>query len=358
MADGDESFQTIRASIRWRQREDDMAVSVRDVADAAGVSVGTVSNVLNRPEKVAPSTVARVQAAIDRLGFVRNDAARQLRAGRSRTIGMVVLDAANPFFADVARGAEERAAAEELSLLLGNSDEDARREGRYLDLFREQRVNGVLITPAAADDRRLRRLQDAGVPVVLVDAELPHGPYSSVSVDDVEGGSLAAAHLLQTGRRRLCFIGGPLAIPQVAYRLQGARAAVSGVGDATLEVIEMPALTVLHGREAGERILARAPGERPDAIFAANDLLAVGLLQALTIMGPLKVPDDIALIGYDDIDFAAATVVPLTSIRQPAQLIGRTAVELLLRAIQSGDPRHEEHVRFRPELVKRQTTSG
>lgn len=122
-----------------------MAVSVKDVAVAASVSVGTVSNVLNRPEKVAPETVARVQDAIVRLGFVRNDAARQLRAGRSRSIGLVVLDSANPFFAEVARGAEERAAAEGMSVLLGNSDQNPEREGAYLDLFREQRVNLSLI---------------------------------------------------------------------------------------------------------------------------------------------------------------------------------------------------------------------
>ncbi len=125
-----------------------MAVSVRDVAAAASVSVGTVSNVLNRPEKVAPGTVERVLAAIDELGFVRNDAARQLRAGRSRSIGLVVLDVRNPFFTEVARGAEDRAAEDGMTILLGNSDENADRERSYLDLFEEQRVHGVLISPA------------------------------------------------------------------------------------------------------------------------------------------------------------------------------------------------------------------
>lgn len=333
-----------------------MAVSVRDVAVAASVSVGTVSNVLNRPDKVAAETVARVLAAIEELGFVRNDAARQLRAGRSRSIGLVVLDAGNPFFADVARGAETRAQEDGLSVLLGNSDDDASREAGYLDLFREQRVNGVLITPASGTADKLARMQDAGTPVVLVDHEIPGSRFCSVSVDDVEGGYLAVRHLLEIGRRRIAFIGGPASIAQVANRLRGARRAVDEAPDASLEVIEMPALTVLNGRAAGEALVERAV--RPDAIFAANDLLAVGLLQAFSMFNTLRVPEDIALIGYDDIDFASATVVPLSSIRQPAQLIGHTAVELLLRSISDPDGDYERNVRFRPELVVRQSTSG
>ncbi|HCS62085.1 MAG TPA: LacI family transcriptional regulator [Microbacterium sp.] len=335
-----------------------MAVSVRDVAVAAGVSVGTVSNVLNRPEKVASSTVERVTRAIEDLGFVRNDAARQLRAGSSRSIGMVVLDAGNPFFAAVARGAESRAEQDRLSVLLGNSDDDAGRESTYLDLFREQRVNGVLVTPTSSATENLERLQHAGIPVILVDHEIPGSPFCSVSVDDVEGGHLAAAHLLEQGRRRLAFVGGPSSIAQVANRLEGARRAVAEVSGATLEVIEMPALTVLNGRAAGETIVARESAQRPDAVFAANDLLAVGLVQGLTIFGGLRVPEDIALIGYDDIDFASATVVPLSSVRQPAEEIGHTAVELLLKTIADPNGEYERRVRFRPQLVVRESSAG
>ena len=333
-------------------------MSVREVAATAGVSVGTVSNVLNRPDKVAEGTVQRVRDAIRRLGFVRNDAARQLRAGRSRSIGLIVLDAGNPFFADVARGAEARADEDHLSVLLGNSDEDAARENGYLDLFREQRVNGVLITPASDDLSGLRRLADAGTPVVLVDHEIPGSGFCSVSVDDVEGGYLATKHLLDIGRRSIAFLAGPSSIAQVAHRLEGARRAVAEVRGASLEVIEAGAMSVLHGREAGDVIIARAAADRPDAVFAANDLLAVGLLQALTILGSIRVPEDIALIGYDDIDFASATVVPLTSIRQPARLIGHTAVDLLLRSIDDPDGDYERNVRFRPELVVRASTAG
>ncbi|WP_211368125.1 LacI family DNA-binding transcriptional regulator [Microbacterium rhizomatis] len=333
-----------------------MAVSVRDVAAAASVSVGTVSNVLNQPAKVAPATVERVLRAITDLGFVRNDAARQLRAGRSRSIGLIVLDVRNPFFTDIARGAEDRAAEDGMTILLGNSDENAAREASYLDLFQEQRVNGVLVTPVDEDVPRLERLRAGGTPVVLVDRTTDDQSFCSVAVNDVEGGELAAGHLTAIGRRRLVFVGGPPSIRQVADRLEGARRAVAETPGATLEVIEMGALTVLEGRRAGEEIAARPAAERPDAIFAANDLLAVGLLQALVMIDDLRVPQDIALIGYDDIDFASAAVVPLSSVRQPATLIGYTAVDLLLRELGDGVPRDERTVLFRPELVVRDST--
>lgn len=335
-----------------------MVVSVRDVAAAASVSVGTVSNVLNHPEKVSPATVARVSRAIEQLGFVRNDAARQLRAGRSRSIALIVLDAGNPFFAEVARGAEDRAAESGMSVLLGNSADRADREDAYIDLFREQRVNGVLVTPVGADLDRLDRLRSGGVPVVLVDQEDTRRPFPSVSVDDVEGGYLAVSHLLATGRRRIAFVGGPRSIRQVADRLEGARRAVAEADGAALEVIETAALSVLQGREAGELLRARPVAERPDGVFAANDLLAVGALQAFTLMSDVRVPRDIALIGYDDIDFASATVVPLSSVRQPAHLIGYTAVDLLLKELDDPGGAHERTVRFRPELVVRESTSG
>ena len=335
-----------------------MAVSVRDVAAAASVSVGTVSNVLNRPEKVAPDTVARVMTAIDELGFVRNDAARQLRAGRSRSIGLVVLDVRNPFFTEVARGAEDRAAEDSMTILLGNSDENADRERSYLDLFEEQRVHGVLISPLGDDETRLQRLRGRDTPVVLVDRVSEDRSISSVSVDDVVGGELAVRHLIETGRRRIAFVGGPSGIRQVADRLAGARRAVEAAPDASLEVIPTESLTVLEGRAAGEAIRERAADERPDAVFAANDLLAMGVLQALNMLGSVRVPEDVALIGYDDIDFASAAVVPLSSIRQPASLIGYTAVDLLLKEAASGEGFTPEQVVFQPELVVRASTSG
>ena len=333
-------------------------VSVRDVADHAGVSVGTVSNAMNHPQKVSAAVLDRVQQAIEQLGYVRNDAARQLRVGRSASIGLVVLDVRNPFFTDIARGAEDAAAEVGLSVILGNSDEDVAREAAYLDLFEQQRAAGVLISPYGDITARLRRLRERGIPAVLVDRSSADETFSSVSVDDVAGGRLAVEHLIAQGRRRIAFVGGPLDIRQVSDRLEGARRAVAAAPDASLEVIETEALSVIEGRAAGQRIVARAAGERPDAVFAANDLIAMGVLQALMMQGVgVAVPGEIALIGYDDIDFASAAVVPLSSIRQPAQLIGRTAVEIMLE--QSANPDAEpRQVVFQPELVVRASTAG
>jgi LacI family transcriptional regulator len=332
------------------------ATSIRDVAERAGVSVGTVSNVLNNPARVSPASVERVLSVIEELGYVRNDAARQLRAGRSTTIGLVVLDVRNPFFTDVARGAEDEAARHALSVILGNSDEDTAREAAYLDLFEEQRVHGVLISPYGEIGPRLHRLRERGTPAVLVDRMSRDQSFSSVSVDDVSGGHLAVTHLLETGRRRIAFVGGPFDIRQVSDRLEGARAALEPRSDATLEVLELQASSVLEGRRVGEAIVARQPADRPDAIFAANDLVATGVLQALVMQGSVRVPDDVALIGFDDIDFASAAVVPLSSIRQPSQLIGRTALQILLE--EAADPSlAPRQVVFQPELVVRESTA-
>ncbi|MFI5717634.1 LacI family DNA-binding transcriptional regulator [Nocardia sp. NPDC051750] len=327
---------------------------MREVAAAAQVSVGTVSNVLNAPEKVAPATVERVHAAIDRLGFVRNDAARQLKAGRSRCVGLVVLDIGNPFFSDVARATQSRAADHDLVVLLGSSDDDPRRERRYLDTFDEQRVSGLMITPAGHDHARLVALHQRGMPVVLVDRDGHGTPFSSVAVDDIAGGDLAVRHLCALGRRRIAVVGGPATLPQVADRRLGARRAAADHSGVDLTLIDTPAPTVLAGREAGERLAGLPAGERPDAVFCVNDLLAIGVLQALTLRG-IAVPDEVALVGYDDIDFAQSAVVPLTSIRQPRAEIGSSAIDLLVAAANSGGG-EPEHICYRPALIERAST--
>lgn len=331
-------------------------VSVKDVASRAGVAVGTVSNVLNNPERVTPGTRDRVLQAIGDLGFVRNDAARQLRAGHSRTVGMIVLDVGNPFFTSVVRAAEDAAALRGAVVLLGDSGQEAGREAHYIDLFQEQRVQGLLISPVGDVTARLDHLRESGIPAVLVDRRSDDDGYSSVSVDDDAGGYLAARHLLEGGRRRIAFVGGPSSIRQVADRLQGAARAVAESPDATLEVLDSDGQSVLAGRRVGNDLVERDAGLRPDGVFCANDLLALGLMQALTMTHSVRIPEDIALIGYDDIDFAASAVVPLSSIRQPTAALGRTAIELLTAEIESGGSRRRSVV-FTPELVVRQSSA-
>ncbi|WP_457973780.1 LacI family DNA-binding transcriptional regulator [Arthrobacter sp. D1-17] len=331
--------------------------SIKDVANHAQVAVGTVSNVLNNPDRVSERTRNRVLKAIDELGFIRNDAARQLRAGHSRTIGVVVLDVGNPFFTALVRAAEDAAAVNGSAVLLGDSGHDATRESHYIDLFQEQRVQGLLLSPVGDVADRLEALRQRGIPTVLVDRLADENRFSSVSVDDDAGGYLAARHLLDLGRRKLAFVGGPLSISQVQDRLAGARRAVAEVQGAALEVLDSGGQSVLAGRAAGNSVVARRTGDMPDAIFCANDLLALGVMQSLTMLNNVRIPNDIALIGYDDIDFAVSAVVPLSSIRQPTETIGRTAIELLSEELDAQHPRHRAVV-FEPELVVRQSTAG
>ena len=336
-----------------------MAVSVRDVAAAASVSVGTVSNVLNRPDVVAEPTRSRVQAAIKQLGFIRNESARQLRAGRSRTIGLVVLDVANPFFTDVARGVEDEASESGLAVILCNSDDQQAKETHYLELLEEHRVQGILITPVPGAHDRLARLQRRGTPVVLVDSRSPTHGQCSVAVDDVLGGDLAVTHLLGQQHERIAFVGGPMTFRQVADRHEGAIRALrrAGLHADQLQVIETAALNVPAGKMAGMAIAEMPAALRPTAVFCANDLLALGLLQAMTRVG-VNVPDELAIVGYDDIEFAGAAAVPLSSVRQPRQLLGRTAAELLLAESDGGERHVHQQVLFHPELVVRTSSAA
>jgi len=331
------------------------SVSIRDVAAHAKVSLGTVSNVLNRPEMVTAATRARVLAAIDELGFVRNESARQLRSGMARAIGLVVLDVGNPFFTDVARGVEQAASEVGHAVILCNSDQSAERQLRHLDLLAEQRVHGVLITPVDGTLTPMRQLKERGISVVLVDHPTTDADIGSVAVDDRAGGVLAATHLLAEGYERIVMVTGPPGVHQPRERLRGARDAFRRAGRDTagLEELPVPSLNVAGGLRAGEQLLARRA--RPDAVFCANDLLALGVLQAVVRAG-VAVPEELAIVGYDDIEFAAAAAVPLTSVRQPRQLIGRTAAEMVIAGRSRSAGNGDQHVVFTPELVVRESS--
>ena len=331
------------------------AVSVRDVAALAGVSVGTVSNALNRPEVVAAETLERIKHAIDHLGFVRNESARQLRAGGSRTIGLVVLDVTNPFFTDVARGVEDAANDAGLVVILCNSDERREKEANYLDVLEQQRVQGVLITPVDSISDRFAQLRSRGIPVVLLDRQAPTGGQCSVSVDDTLGGDLAVTHLLAMGHRDIAYIGGPEHVRQVADRLAGARRGIERHGDAAVSLtpLSVPTLNTEGGVAAAKQLFTRQP--IPTAVFCANDLLALGVLQEAMRSG-LRVPEDLAIVGYDDIEFAAAASHPLSSVSQPRQLLGRTAAQLLIEENAAMGTHKHQQVVFEPELVVRHSS--
>ena len=332
-------------------------VTIRDVAKMAGVSTGTVSNVLNRPSIVADATRQRVLAAVESTGFIRNTQAYQLRGGRSHTVGVVVLDVSNPFFTEMFRGAESSLQAEGYVLMLASTDDSAERESSFVRAMEEHRVEGILITPAAADLGSLAGLKTRGVPTVLLDRKAAADEFCSVTVDDVRGGELAARHLFDSGHSRIVFVNGPTTIRQCRDRRQGVRKAARAVSKHTpCEVTELSvgALTVRHGEEVVDRILAMSP--KPTAVMCANDLLALGVLRVLAVRD-VRVPHDLAVVGYDDLIFGSMLSPALTSVRQPAFELGVAAAELLLDEVHNPEHRHRE-VRFEPELVVRASSSS
>ncbi len=332
-------------------------VTIRDVAKRAGVSTGTVSNVLNRPSIVADTTRQRVLEAVEYTGFIRNTQAHQLRGGRSHIVGVVVLDVSNPFFTEVFRGAESRFQQEGYALMLASTDDSVEREAKSVRTMQEHRVEGILMTPATADVANLSGLKTNGVPTVLLDRRAAADEFCSVTVDDVRGGELAARHLLDTGQSRIVFVNGPTTNRQCRDRRHGVRKATRAVSKHTpAEVTELTvgALTVRQGEEVVERILAMSP--RPSAVMCANDLLALGVLRGLAACG-VRVPDDLAVVGCDDLILGSMMSPALTSVRQPAYELGVAAAELLLDEVRNPEHRHRE-VRFAPELVVRASSSS
>ena len=327
-------------------------VGIRDVAEHAGVSISTVSNALNRPHMVSDVLVQRVRSAADQLGYVPLQAAQQLRAGRSGLLGMTVINIANPFFADMVAGAEDAASRAGLRVLVGNASDDVAKERDHLELFERVHVEGALVSPFGPLEPWLERLRGRGIPVVLVDSVDDTGELPSVSFDNVAGGRLAAEHLLALGRRRVAFVGARREVRQVRERLQGARLAVAAHPGATLEPIWTDRTTSGLGRAFGEQLAERPPADRPDGVLASNDHLAIGLVHGLISRG-VRVPEDIAVVGYDDIEFASIAAVPLTSVRQPAREMGRHAGELLLHQINGDAAEPLGSVMFEPELIVR-----
>ena len=331
--------------------------SVRDVAERAGVSVGTVSHVLNHPERVAGPTLDRVRAAIDELGFVRSETARRLRHGGSSLVGVLVHDISNPFFTEAARGIEDRLREDNRVPMLSSTDSDPDRERELMSLLAGLDVRGVIVTPSSCTLDNLAVLAGRGIRVVLMDHPPISAGLSTVSGDDVAGARAAIAHLVDLGHRRIGFVNGPLSVRQSVDRRNGVLTALADAGLEPARVLaEIEAVSGGHGYTAdagagGAAALLRAE-PRPTALFCANDQLAIGAMREIRRRG-LSIPDDVAIVGYDDVAIASELITPLTSVHVPMRDIGRAAADLLL-----ADGSEVRHVAFAPELVVRASTSG
>ncbi|MCK9869118.1 LacI family DNA-binding transcriptional regulator [Nocardiopsis dassonvillei] len=334
-------------------------VGITEVARRAGVSPGTVSNVLNRPERVAEATRLRVEAAITELDYVRNSSGSSLRSGRSESVGLLVLDVTNPFFTEVARGVEDEAAGSGLAVVLLNSAEKRERQQRNVRLLAEQRAAGAVVMPVDDDLSDLLWLSRQGTFWVALDrGDVAEDVGCSVSVDNHAGGMAAGRHLIGLGHETVTFLTGPFAIEQVRRRHEGLRDAFTEAGldpDARVRVVEQPLLNPEQGERAVDAILSGGPRQRPRAVFCANDQLALGVMKGLGQRG-LRVPEDMSVVGYDNVDFADLVHPGLTTVAQPKYELGRAAMRLLESELNHGEHVHER-VLFTPELVVRGSTA-
>ncbi|MGW8482063.1 LacI family DNA-binding transcriptional regulator [Microbacterium sp. NPDC055903] len=327
-----------------------------DVARHAGVSLGTVSNVLNNPHIVTQDKRERVLRAIKELGFVRNNAARSLVTGRADTVGFVVVDLGNSYFVDLARGVEDELDRHGMRLLLANSDVDLAKQDAYIGVFEETKVAGILLAPLDAPLGAADTAREHGVPLVLVNWPGGDG-YCGVVVDEELGGYIAARHLLDKGLRRLAFAGGPFALSAIAQRHAGASRAVAETPGAVLEVIETRSITVRGGYDLGAALSERPSDERPEGLISAADALAAGAIQTMQLSG-IRVPEDIAVVGYDNNHFAQDSSIPITSVGQPGHDMGRIAASVLLEEVAGEEDHSHRTVTLAPTLFERASSGA
>jgi LacI family transcriptional regulator len=331
-------------------------VTMADVAREVGVSTMTVSRVINDKGDVSPATRLRVIEAIERLGYRPSSIARSLATHHTGTLGLVIPDVANPFFAEIARGVEEVAYAQGYNVFLCNTDEDPARELEVLGSLEEKRVDGIVLCSSRLDSASLRLVIESHAAVTLVNRRIDGaGPgVGMVRVDDRMGGRLATTHLLDQGHTAIGFLSGPPGSHSGQLRLQGYREALLAAGLAYDEAWIAGCSPVAEaGRAAALQLLQKVP--TLTALLCYNDLVAVGVLQACVERGR-RVPRDLAVVGFDDIPLAALVTPALTTCRVPRHELGTRAVELLLERIR-GDAmeRPEEEIVLQPELVVRES---
>lgn len=325
-------------------------VSIKDVARAAGVSVSTVSHVINATRFVAPETKKNVQRAIRDLGYQPSSLARALKVNRTHTIGMLVTSSTNPFFAEVVRGVEEGCFRGGFSLILCNSGNQRGRQLAYLDTLMQKRIDALVVMTANRDpdfQQALERLE--ALPKVILDSE-PFPNACAIGDDSVLGGRLAAGFLVDRGYAAIGCLTGPETHPRSRDRFRGFEEAMRDAGHPIRpEWIVGDDLSALGGYQAMTRMLDS--GSRPRALFAFNDLMAMGAYRAIVERG-LAIPDDISVVGYDDLEIAAFLVPALTTVRQPSFDLGLEAAEILIRFLENGADM-PPLIQLIPELVIR-----
>lgn len=329
--------------------------TIKEVAKKAGVSYATVSHVINNTRFVAKDTRARVLSAMQEVNYRPNDLARSLRSGKTNTIGLVIPDSANPFFAEVARSIEGAAYQLGYSVILCNTEQDPAREEFYVDVLSKKQIDGVIFTATGEQTGPLKFLLEKGIPLVLINRDLSNITLDAVLIDDKQGGYLATRHLIELGHRRIACIAGPRTTTPSGDRMTGYQKALVEAGISFDE-----ALMVRGDYHPGSgfeitRTWLALP-DPPTAIFSSNDLMAVGALGAAA-QAQVRVPEDLSVIGYDDIELARFTSPPLTTIAQPKSKIGALATQFLAERI-ADKSYPTRRVTLPVELIIRESTGS
>ncbi len=324
--------------------------NIQDVARHAGVSISTVSRVLNGNARVNNDLKKRVDVSVEALSYQPNPAARSLRTNRSRIIGLLISDIQNPFFMGLIRGVEDQALQHEYSLILCNSNESPQREQQYLNILWAERVAGAIIVPTREhlEAESLRRFRERGIPIVAVDRAVKDKSIDSVLVDNVRGAREAVTHLIANGYRRIGVITGPTTITTGRERLEGYTQALSAAGIARDPALEYNGtFKAESGQAFAEKLLDLTPGV--EAIFAGNNLMTLGVLKAIQARN-LRVPEDIAVVGYDEIAWAELGSVALTTVIQPVYELGTTAALRLFQRLQDPTVQSRQEITLAPSL--------
>lgn len=328
--------------------------TIKDVAQRAGVSVTTVSHVLNATRFVSDDARERVEAAVLALAYVPSAVARSLKHNTTRTLGMLIPNNSNPYFAEIIRGVEACCFDAGYNLILCNSDDQPDKQASYVRVLAEKRIDGLVLVSSGVAPDLAAQLQAQALPVVLVDREVPGLDCDLVEVDHTAGGEIATRHLLELGHPQVVCISGPAGLTPSSQRRAGWKRALAAAGVARREGdLVRGDFTSHSGYLAMQSLLARK--QRPSAVFVCNDVMAIGALCAIHEAG-LRVPEDISVVGFDDIELAAYTFPPLTTVAQPKQAIGTGTAQLLLERIagESGAPRR---LILQPELRVRKSTT-
>jgi LacI family transcriptional regulator len=328
--------------------------TIKDVALRAGVSVNTVSRALNNKPDVSPKTRENVIQAASELNYKPNRFARGLRSVNSRTIGVIVGDVSNPFFGTLMKSIQKTALKNGYSTIFCNTDEEHLEEQKAIEIMVYEKVDGVLITPTQQNANFMEYLEENGIDFVLIARHFDEIPTSYVIADDIKGGFLATKHLIEQGCRRILHVQGPTCISSSKERLRGCKKAFDYFGipfDA--ELVTEPALTMEDGYRVTEEAISR--GVNFDGVFAFSDYVALGALKALRKVDTIM-PDDVAVVGYDDIGFSSYLNEPLTTVRMPMEEMGRVAFKLLCRMIRGEVEDDEMRVILDVDLIVRATS--